>query len=104
MDGGGLAHQGAQTITAWRREGDVFLDKAGQPEQKIGEGKDVTLAVSGNKVYSAWIEHDQLVLWTAGRTETIPGPAAYPNLTALAGGGALLAWEQNGGISVRRLP
>ena len=32
------------------------------------------------------------------------GPAALPSLTALPGGGALLAWEENNGISLKRLP
>lgn len=104
MDGGGLAHAGSKTISVWRRMDDIFLAQPGQPEEKIGEGKDVTLAASGDKIYAAWIKGEQLGVWTSGRQEIVGGPAAFPNLTALPGGGALLAWEANNGISLKRLP
>lgn len=104
MDGGGLIHAGGKTITAWRRMNDVFLAELGKPETKIGEGKDVTLAASGDHVYVAWIREEQLVLSANGRQEKIAAHAAYPALTSLPGGGALLAWEENNGISTKRLP
>jgi hypothetical protein len=104
MDGGGLVHAGAKTVTAWRRVGDIYMAEPGQPERKIGEGKDVALAAGGDAVYAAWIKGTQLVLWNSGKRETIASQAAFPNLTALPGGGALLAWEENNGISLKRLP
>lgn len=104
MDGGGLVHAAGKTITVWRRMDDIFMAEPGQPEQKIGEGKDVATAASGEKIYAAWIKNEQLVLWTSGKEEIIAGPAAFPSLTGLPGGGALLAWEANNGISIRRLP
>lgn len=104
MDGGGLVNAGSKTFTVWRRMEDVFIDQPGNPENKIGEGKDVTVAASGSTVYAAWIQGTQLVLWTSGKQKTMASQAAFPNLTGLPGGGALLAWEENGGISVRRLP
>jgi hypothetical protein len=104
MDGGGLAHAGAKTVTVWRREGDIFMAEPGQPEKKIGEGKDVALAAGGDAVYAAWIKGTELVLWNNGKQETVASQAAFPNLTALPGGGALLAWEENDGISLKRLP
>jgi hypothetical protein len=104
MDGGGLVHAGVKTVTAWRRMDDIFMAEPDKPEVKIGDGKDVTLAASGNHIYAAWIKGEQLVVWTDGKQETIAGHAAFPNLTALPGGGALLAWEENNGIAFRRLP
>lgn len=104
MDGGGLVHAASKTFTVWRRMDDIFIAEPGQPEVKIGVGKDVTTAASGNKIYAAWIKGEQLVVWTSGKQKIIAGPAAFPNLTALPGGGALLAWEANGGISLKRLP
>jgi len=104
MDGGGLVNAGSKTFTVWRRMEEVFIDEPGKPENKIGDGKDVALAASGSRVYAAWIKGTQLVLWASGKQETIASQAAFPNLTALSGGGALLAWEENGGISVKRLP
>jgi len=103
MDGGGLVHAGTRTITAWRRMNDIFIVEPGKPERKIGEGKDVALAAAGDHVYVAWIRDDQLVLWTNGSQETLAMHAGYPALTSLPGGGALLAWEEKEGISIRRL-
>ena len=103
MDGGGLVHAGARTITAWRRMNDIFMAEPGKPETKIGEGKDVTMAAAGDRVYVAWIKDDQLILWENGNEQKIAAHAAYPALTSLPAGGALLAWEENNGISTRRL-
>jgi hypothetical protein len=44
------------------------------------------------------------VAWVEGKTEVLTGKAALPALTALPSGGVVAAWEENGGISVRRLP
>jgi hypothetical protein len=104
MDGGGLVHAGAKTISVWRRVDDILMAEPGKPETKLGEGKDVTLAAGRNTVYAAWIKDTQLVLWNQGKREIVASQAAFPNLTALPGGGALLAWEENNGISLRRLP
>lgn len=104
MDGGGMAHANGKTVTVWRRVNDVFLDEPGKAEVKIGEGKDVAIAASEDAVYAAWIQGTQLVLWHAGKQEMVASQAAYPNLTSLPGGGVLLAWEENNGISVKRLP
>jgi hypothetical protein len=104
MDGGGLVHAGARTVSVWRRMDDIFVAEPGKPETKIGEGKDVTVAAGGDKIYAAWIKGAQLVLWTSGKQETVANQAAFPNLTALPDGGALLAWEEDSGISLKRLP
>jgi hypothetical protein len=104
MDGGGIAHEGARTVTAWRREGDLFLDEPGQPEQKLGEGKDITLAASYDRVAALWVKDSQLHAWIDGKTEVLAQQAAFPNLVALPGGGFLAAWEENGAIETRRIP
>jgi len=103
MDGGGVTHPGHRTVTAWRREADIYLAEPGRPETKIGEGKDVALAASGKNLYAAWVAGDQLIFWTNGKTESVAGPASFPALTGLPGPGALAAWEANGGIAIERL-
>jgi hypothetical protein len=103
MDGGGMVRDHGKTITVWRRENDIFLDEPGRPETKIGDGKDVTLAVAGGLPYAAWIKSAQLILWRNGKQEVIAAQAAFPNLSALPDGGVLLAWEANNGISVKRI-
>lgn len=82
---------------------DIFIAEPDKHEMKIGEGKDVRLAAAGDGVYAAWIEDDQLVLWTNGSKEKVATHARYPTLISLPGGGALLAWEENNGLSVRHL-
>jgi hypothetical protein len=104
MDGGGMAKDHGKTITVWRRENEIFLDELGSPETKIGVGKDVTLAVARDGPYAAWIKDSELIVWHNGSQEVIARKAAFPNLSALPGGGVLLAWEANDGISVKRLP
>jgi hypothetical protein len=103
MDGGGIAHANGKTITAWRREQQIFLAEPGNPETSIGEGKDVAIASSQGRVYALWLEGSRLVSWIDGKTEVLAEKAGLPALTALPAGGVLAAWEENGGISVRRL-
>jgi hypothetical protein len=103
MDGGGLAHDGAKTLTAWRRVDDVYLDEPGQPEVKLGQGKDIALAAASGHVWVAWIKGTQLQIWSNGATEDFAANAAFPNLVALPQGGVLAAWEENGGISLRKV-
>jgi len=104
MDGGGLAHAGRRTITAWRRVGEIFLAEPGQPETRLGEGKDVALATAQNRVYAVWVNGTQLESWASGQLDVLAEKGAFPSLTALPGGGVLAAWEEEGAISLRRLP
>ena len=101
MDGGGIAHQGNQVVTAWRREGDLFLDKPGQPEVKIGQGKDIAIAAEAGQLYVAWIAEGKLELWKDGKARTLSESAALPSVVMLPDGQALLAWEDSQGISVQ---
>jgi len=103
MDGGGLTHKGTQTITAWRREGDLFLDEPGKPEQKLGEGQDIAVAAAGNRLYAAWIVQGHLTAWSEGKTETIANSAAMPNLLGLTSGDVLITWEDRDGIVVETI-
>jgi hypothetical protein len=102
MDGGGLTNAGGRTVTAWRRNGEIFMAEPGQAETKLGEGKDVAIAASQGRIYALWIQGAQLKLWTSEKAEVAGQNAAFPALTALTGGGVLAAWEDNGRISVRR--
>ena len=103
MDGGGIAHDGSRTLTAWRREGDIYLAEPGKSETKLGEGQDVAVASSQGQTFVVWVENGQLQLWKDGKTESLAENASYPTIVSLAQGGVLAAWEENGGISVRQL-
>lgn len=82
----------------------VYLDEPGQAERKIGDGKDVALAVSGGIPYVAWVNGTKVQAWLNGKLETLAAAGAFPSLTSLPGAGVLAAWEENGGIQIRRLP
>ena len=104
MDGGGIARVGSRTITAWRRADEIFMAEPGQPETRLGQGKDVALAVSRGHTYAVWIAGTRLESWRAGRQDILAPKAAFPSLVALPGGGVLAAWEEDDAISLRRLP
>jgi len=101
MDGGGLTHEGNQVVTAWRREGDLYLDRPGQPEQKIGAGKDVAIAAGGGRLYAAWVAASKLEMWENEKTRTVAESAALPSIAVLSDGQALVAWEDDQGIAVQ---
>jgi len=106
MDGGGIARDGAKTITAWRREEDIFVDEPGGPERKVGTGKDVAVAAGQNRVYALWVAAGgALEAWSgSGQPEVIAKTAAFPSVVALPGGGFLAAWEAGGSIGLKHLP
>ena len=104
MDGGGLATSSTKVLTAWRRDGNVFLAEPGQAEQQVGTGKDVALALSGNHAYALWSNGTKLEAWNDGRLEVLSDSGAFPSLCTLPAGGVLAAWEENGAIEIRRLP
>jgi len=105
MDGGGIARDGAKTITAWRREEDIYVDEPGKPEQKLGAGKDVAIAAGKDRVCALWVNAGGLEVWNGGgKPEVISKVAAFPSVVALPGGGFLAAWEAGGSIEVKRLP
>jgi hypothetical protein len=103
MDGGGLTHIGTRTITAWRREANIYLAEPGKPETMLGEGKDVAIAANNDQLYLLWIAHSHLELWTNGTTRSLSDNAAFPSITALPDGEVLGAWEENGSISIQKL-
>jgi hypothetical protein len=105
MDGGGLIYSNGKFISAWRRGDDVFLSTPDKPETRIGAGVDIALAASGGHPWVAWQKSGKVLIWTAGRTETLAEQGGgFPALAALPDGGVLAAWEAKGAISTRRLP
>ena len=104
MDGGGLAVSGANIVTAWRRGEDVFLAEPGRVEKRIGAGKDVALATSGDRTYVAWTKGVAIESWNGSKIEVLAKTGAFPSLVSLPHGGVLAAWEADGGIQIRRLP
>ena len=103
MDGGGLAVSGGKMISAWRRDGEIFLVQEGGEETRIGKGKDVALAANGPRSFLVWTGIEGVQSWISGRSLQLSATGTFPVVAALPDGGALVAWEENGAISVRHL-
>ena len=98
-----MALSGGTLLTAWRRGEEIFLAKPGETETPIGAGKDVALAAQASKVFAVWTHAGGIESWVSGRTALLSRTGAFPAVTNLPDGGVLAVWEENGGISVRRL-
>lgn len=106
MDGGGLAGQSGAVYTAWRRDQTIFLDKPGQPEVPLGQGKDVALAITPKGPIAVWTGSSGLELWRHDeqKSHTLSETGVFPTLVALPDGTALAAWEDNGQIQLQAIP
>ena len=105
MDGGGLIVSRGQVTSAWRREGEIFLEEAGQPERRIGSGKDVAIVQGKAGVYAAWTRDGaiQFLAPRAAEAETLAPEGGFVNLIALDDGSVLAAWESRRAIETKRL-
>jgi hypothetical protein len=104
MDGGGVSAMNGKTVSAWRREETVFLDEAGEPENAVGTGKDVALAVTKRGAYVAWTGAKGIEVHVPGQAENIGlGAGTFSNLVALPDGEVVAAWEQEGAIRIMAL-
>jgi hypothetical protein len=105
MDGGGLAVDHGGVVSAWRREGNVFLTEPGHEEKQIGTGKDIALAQSTAGPYVAWTQGSSIEMLrpSTAAPEMLSTQGAYVNLVALPGGGVVAAWESTNGIETKRI-
>ncbi len=105
MDGGGIVIDRGTIWSAWRRDGDVFLDRMGSPETRLGSGVDVAIAAGAKGIYVAWTNGKTIEIHTPGAAQPtrIAEEGAFINLTWLADGSILAAWEQNGSIITQRV-
>jgi len=105
MDGGGLAWDRGDLVSAWRRDADVFLARPGQPEVKLGTGKDVAIALGNGGVYVAWSNGAGIEAMIPGsdKPQLVTAHGAFVNLAALEDGSVLAAWEADGSIQTALL-
>ncbi len=103
MDGGGIAVSNGRLVAAWRRADEVYLARAGEPETKIGAGKDVAIAASGARIFAVWTQGGTIQAWGRDQALQLTKSGAFANVVALKKGGALAAWEENGEIKTRKL-
>jgi hypothetical protein len=104
MDGGGLALDGqGHVLSAWRRDGALFLAQAGAKEVELGKGKNVTLAMTSAGPHAAWQDGTSIVIKKPGAARaSVAGTGAFPVL-ASSGDVVYAAWEHDGAIAVERV-
>jgi hypothetical protein len=105
MDGGGLAVSQNRVITAWRREGTVYMAEPGEHETEIGQGKDVAIAAGAKGPYIAWVSPSGIELRVPGAPESVrlSEKGSVPALVTQTDGSVLVAWEEDGAIKTRRI-
>jgi hypothetical protein len=104
MDGGGMAVTQQRVLTAWRREGTVYMAEPGGQETALGRGKDVAMAAGPKGVYVAWDSATGIELRGPDASLLkLSNAGGFPAITALPDGSIVAAWEEKDGISTRRL-
>jgi hypothetical protein len=104
MDGGGLVSGPGGELTAiWRREGTVFLSTTANREQRIGDGRDPVVALSGAHRDIAWSADAGVTLVRGGAAARTLGPGRFPSLVALPDR-SVVAWEHQGQVFVEVIP
>jgi hypothetical protein len=100
MDGGGLAVEGGEVVSIWRRANAVFLDRPGQPETELANGRDPALSAGAKGLYAAWSSGWRVMVLLPGSSAPVvlSDEGAYPSLA-----GAFAAWESKGGIVIKNL-
>jgi hypothetical protein len=105
MDGGGIAIDHGQIVTAWRRGTEIFLDRPGAPEARVAEGKDVAIAATARGTYVIWSDANGIEALSPNAKSPVKvgDDGGFPALTALPDGSALAAWEEKGAIRIEKL-
>jgi BNR/Asp-box repeat len=104
MDGGGIALDHGEIVTAWRREHDIYLAHPGR-ETKLGPGQDVALAANAKGAYAIWTSGKTIEALAPGANapQRLSENGAFPAIVALPDGTMLAAWEEDGAIATATL-
>ena len=104
MDGGSMVVAPGGIATVWRRELDIYHAVPGNPETKIGTGRNPMMSARDGISYVVWQDGPAIRLRTlpAG-DETIVGEGRLPQVLALSRGRVLVAWERSGRVYTRRI-
>ncbi len=107
MDGGGLAvASNGALLSIWRRESTIFYAKQGSKEDKLGPGKDASIAAGlNNSLYAVWVSGGAIQYRSSLKPEavTLSPKGDYPHIVLASNGKPVAAWEQDGGIVVQPL-
>lgn len=100
MDGGGLAAHEGHVASAWRRDQTVYLVDGKGPEQAIGHGKNVDMAMTGRGPYVVWSEVDGVRLKRPDKPEPeiLSKTGDFPVVTSMSGDHIAVTWEEDGEV------
>jgi hypothetical protein len=84
----------------WRRGKEIFTTTDDRSEDKLGLGKDPTIAVSAKGVHTAWSGEGGLHYKSPGQNTTVvlDPDGAFIQLTPIDGGRVVAVWERKGVI------
>ena len=104
MDGGSMVVAPGGIATVWRRELDIYHAVPGNPETKIGAGRNPMMSARDGNSYVVWQDGPAIRLRTLpAADETIVGEGRLPQVLALSHGRVLVAWERSGRVYTRRI-
>lgn len=106
MDGGGVVMDqgGAVISTSWQRKGVVYYCKPGMPEVNIGEGRNSTLAGSGDQQVISFQTRDTVKMVTMPDKKTsIVGKGSFLKSVNLSNNKIFCVWEQNNKIICKQM-
>ena len=103
MDGGALVLDGNDVISVWRRETDVYLAPLGQPEKRLGTGRDPVIdRYDDDHQDIAWSSPQGMLLMRDGGPTTTLGEGRFPAIVSLEHR-TVVAWEFQGTVKVLSL-
>jgi len=97
MDGGGLAiSESGITSAAWRRNSEVYYWTEDQQEQKLGTGRDVSMAQSKTNTVVSWQDKNKIKVMDLKKDKISEiGNGISPRVYTLANGKILCVWEDD---------
>lgn len=100
MDGGGLFMTKEGVVsTVWRRADTLFAARPGQPEMKVGAGKQGKIVATPNGDHIVYQQNGHVWLTKPNQSQpTDIGPGAYPKLALLATNRIVCLWEYEGTV------
>ena len=103
MDGGGLVVSETGTIgTAWRRNDGVYYSPDGKSEQKVGNGRDVSMAQYKSIAIVSWQEKSTIKVLDIYKKSTFEiGQGMSPRVYILHNRKPLCVWEDDKTIRYR---
>jgi hypothetical protein len=100
MDGGGVAFTPSGLVSAWRREGDVYLSTPQMAELKLAAGRDPAIGTYGSSVDIAWTGANGIMLKRGDAAPVLVAPGGFASVLSLPAK-TVLAWEDQNRVHVR---